>query len=167
MTSSGTYHTLDKLNYQLQTYKNCAEIYSSSDGDDTLLQYLVPYSESCSSLDNAYCTDDSAMSSRRSSASSGGRFSGAASVVGDSSWGTKLKYVMGALLLLGSFIMFTGILFTNRRRRRALMQRKFKQSSSKSARDEKSRSRTSKSRSKSRESRRSRSKRSKSRGRGD
>lgn len=161
--SIGTYHTLDKLNYELKNYRNCVGIYSSNDGDDSLLQYLVPYSESCTSLDSNLCADDAAMSSRRSSAGSSRRNRKKANYASGKSWGTKLKYAVGAFLLLASFIMFTGILFTNRRRRRALMQRKFKQSSR--ARDDKSR-RSSKSRSKSREvreSRRSRSKRSRSR----
>jgi len=43
------------------------------------------------------------------------------------SWVTKLKYVIGGGFLLASFIMFTGILFTNRRRRRAMMMRKYRQ----------------------------------------
>lgn len=161
LSSIGTYNTLDKLNYQLSNYKNCVGIYSSNDGDDTLVQYLLPYSESCSSLESNLCSDDSAMSSRRSSAGSSNR---RAKIVATSkkSWATKLKYALGGMLLFASFILFTGILFTNRRRRRAMMQRKFKQSS-RSTRDDKSR-KSSKSRSKSRDrregGRRSRSKRS-------
>ena len=167
LQSLGTYNNLYKLNNQLKTYKNCQGIYSSNDGDSSLLQYIVPYSESCTSLDSNLCTDDSAMSSRRSSAGSGfGRRKSSSSKNGHTSWSTKLKYALGGVLLLASFILFAGILFTNRRRRRALMQRKFKHSS-RSHRDDKSR-RTSKSnrnKARDKDSRRSRTKRSRSRGR--
>jgi hypothetical protein len=122
LTSTGT--TVDKLkqlNRKLKNYKSCTQITSGGD----LVQKLVSSCDSCSSLDSSYCTDSSNMKNMRSSSSSrlprNGHFSGS------KSWLTKLKYVSGGLLLLSSFVMFTGILFTNRRRRRALMQRKYRQ----------------------------------------
>jgi hypothetical protein len=136
-----TYDRLKSLNRALRTYKSCASIYTSGN-DNTLLSYLVSTSESCSSLDNGLCSDNSAMKDRRSHAVSH-------SVIGRSfvsrTWVTKLKYATGGLLLLASFVMFTGILFTNRRRRRALLQRKYRQS-----RGDRSRKSSSRSKSKSR-----------------
>jgi hypothetical protein len=38
----------------------------------------------------------------------------------------KAKYAMGTLCLIGSLFMFLGILFTNRRKRRAMMHRKLR-----------------------------------------
>merc|ERR1719232_2256876 len=65
-------------------------------------------------------------SSTRMSSTAGNSVSKVHSVA-TRSWVTKLKYVAGGMLLVASFVMFTGILFTNRRRRRALMQRKYRQ----------------------------------------
>lgn len=166
LTPTGTtYDKLKELNRKLKNYKSCSQI-SSSGG---LVQKLLSSSDSCSSLDSSYCTDSSNMKNMRSSSSSrlprNGHFSGS------KSWLTKLKYVSGGLLLLSSFVMFTGILFTNRRRRRALMQRKYRQRGkdgrsrkSKSATRSKSKSRDgSKTRSGSKSRDGSRSRRSKSR----
>jgi hypothetical protein len=73
--------------------------------------------------------------------------------------------VAGAFLLISSFVMFTGILFTNRRRRRALIQRKYRQTSRSSRGEDKARKSGSRSKSRdaSKRSRSSKSKRSKSR----
>jgi hypothetical protein len=136
-----TYDYLSTINYQLQQYKNCGTIYSSGD-DSNAAQYLIAYSETCSAMDSSYCTDSSAMSNRKGSTI---LHKGSGSASGYyKSWGTKAKYVMGGLLLLAAFIMFTGILFTNRRRRRALLQRKFRQRhrSSKVRKSSKSRSKS-------------------------
>jgi hypothetical protein len=156
--SGTTYDKLSTLNSKLSYYSNCATIYQ--DGYDyNVAEQLMAYSTSCSSLDSGYCTDSSYMSSRRGG--SGSVFSKGTKTSGYyKSWGTKAKYVMGGLLLLAAFIMFTGILFTNRRRRRALLQRKFRQRS-RSHRSRKS----SKSRSKSRDGRSSSSRRTKSKSR--
>jgi len=168
LTSTGVYDTLDKLNYQLKTYKNCVGLAVANGNDDGGgggeddgggLSGLLYYAESCSSIDSGLCIDDPYMSSRRSSASSGSAKRKAKTQSATKSWHTKLKYALGAVLLVASFVMFTGILFTNRRRRRALMQRKYRQS----RRADGSRK---SSRSKSRDTRRSRSsRRSKSKGR--
>jgi hypothetical protein len=136
-----TYDYLSTINYKLQQYKNCATIYSSGD-DSNAAQYLIAYSETCSAMDSSYCSDSSSMSNRKGSTI---LHKGSGSASGYyKSWGTKAKYVMGGLLLLAAFIMFTGILFTNRRRRRALLQRKFRQRhrSSKTRKSSKSRSKS-------------------------
>lgn len=162
------YDKLNTLNSNLKTYKNCAQIPVDNDQGaekdengnvkyNGLVPQLIYYSETCSSLDSNLCSDTNSMRLRKSSSGNGylsrSRFGSSAS----KTWLTKLKYVAGGLLLLASFVMFTGILFTNRRRRRALMQRKYRQS-----RVGDSASRRSKSRSKSKtrdsSSRKSRSK---------
>jgi len=152
-TSTGVYDSLSNLNYKLKTYKNCRGLDSVNSAND-LSSNLQYYAQSCSNLDSPVCSDDSAMQSRRSSTSSGRRHSTASAA--HKSWTTKVKYAMGGVLLVASLIMFTGILFTNRRRRKALMQRKFRQSRSgdKSRRSRRSSSKSARSRS---------SKRSKSR----
>lgn len=151
--TGNTYDKLRSLNRSLRTYKSCSNIYSNGGNDDgsSLPSMLVASSESCSSLDSGLCTDTSAMKNRRSQTSTS-HFSGVRSI-GSKTWVTKLKYVVAGLLLVASFVMFTGILFTNRRRRRALMQRKYKQSKRR-----KSKSRSSRSKSKSRDDRSSREK---------
>lgn len=151
--SGDVYDKLRSLNRQLRTYKSCATIYKNGGYDNngyTLPAALVKNSESCSSLETGLCTDSSAMKSRRSHTSKSGSKGNALSMssLSQKSWMTKLKYVTAGILLLASFVMFTGILFTNRRRRRALMQRKYKQSKSR-----KTKSRSSRSKSKSRDGR--------------
>ena len=146
--SGKTYDSLNSLNKQLKSYKNCASIYSSGD-ENNLAQLLTYYSDSCSSLDSGLCTDNQNMKSRRSSTAGAGTRNRAA-FASSRTWMTKLKYVAGGLLLLASFVMFTGILFTNRRRRRALMQRKYRQRHHRHrSKDERSRRSKSSSRSKS------------------
>jgi len=130
-----TYAYLKTLNSAMSTYTNCAGVYSASNGDDpysSLAAMLVPYSSSCSSLESDHCMDDASMVTTRSSAGAK-LWQGARKRTrpGGSSPATRLKYVGGTLLLVASFILFTGILFTNRRKRRALMQRKFRQSANK------------------------------------
>lgn len=163
LSRSGTYDTLDNLNYKLKTYRSCQGIYDSSSGMsqyNSLAYKLAKYSEACSSDDSALCTDTSAMSSRKKS-THGIHLSSA--VGGGMTWANRMKYASGGLLLIASFIMFMGILFTNRRRRRALMQRKFRQSASKSYdKDDRSRRSNKSSRSKSRSRRDTESRRSKS-----
>jgi len=143
--SGQTYNSLNRLNQALKTYRNCAAIYYDG-SENNLAQILTYNSDSCSSLDSTLCTDNGSMRSRRSQ-NSGGKSVGSRASLATQTWLTKLKYVLGGMLLLASFVMFTGILFTNRRRRRALMQRKYRQS----RRDDRSR-RSKRSKSKSRRS---------------
>ena len=155
--SDSTYQSLSEINDNLSTYKDCTNAYTDGqDQGNSLAHQLVYYSNSCSSLDNSLCQNDESMSTMLSSSGTSS-VSRAKAQAGSKSWVTKLKYVAGGMLLVASFVMFTGILFTNRRRRRALMQRKYRQS-------KKIRSSRSKSRGHDTESRKS-SGRSKSRNR--
>jgi hypothetical protein len=154
--TGNTYNSLKKINKSLKSYQSC---YTGSD----LVQNLVTYSEPCTSLDTNLC-DDGSLFQQRSSTSGAARtsakkrWSSSKYMGAHKSWVTKLKYVVGGLFLLASFIMFTGILFTNRRRRRAMMMRKYRQS-------KKDKSRRSRGDGASRKSSKSRStKRSRSRG---
>jgi roadblock/LC7 domain-containing protein len=163
--SGKTYDRLKSLNQALRTYKNCAGIYYSGNNNNdgnSLPYYLISMSESCSSLDSGFCMDNTAMKDRRSHSATKLSMS---RNFGGKTWVTKLKYASGGILLLSSFVMFTGILFTNRRRRRALLQRKYRQSRSDRSRKSKSRSK-SKSRGESRKPSRSRS-RAKNSGEGE
>ena len=134
-----TYDRLKSLNRALRTYKNCANIYGNGN-DNALVSYLVGTSESCSTLDSGLCNDNSFMKDRSSHSASHTALS--RSFGSGKTWVTKLKYATGGLLLLASFVMFTGILFTNRRRRRALLQRKYRQSRSDRSRKSSSRSKS-------------------------
>jgi hypothetical protein len=157
LTPTGkTYDKLSSFNRGLKQYKQCAGIGSGYGGNNnndnygSLAEQLIATSASCSESDTGFCTDSSAMTDRRRTASS--HYAKTSVNLNEKSWVTKLKYAVGGLLLLASFVMFTGILFTNRRRRRALMQRKYRQSrSERSRKNRSSKSRTRKSsRSKSR-----------------
>jgi len=128
--------TLSNVNSLLSNYKKCTGAYSSGDStDDSLVHKLVYYSEPCTSLDYDVCEDSAAFESRSASSgvsknpsSKNSKWSSNGYMGSRKSWVTKLKYVVGGMFLLASFIMFTGILFTNRRRRRAMMMRKYRQS---------------------------------------
>lgn len=161
--SGQTYDRLKSLNRALKNYKSCSGIWYNDGGNDggSLPYYLVSSADSCSSLDSGFCVDNSAMKERRSHTST---FLQRNKFSSGKTWVTKLKYATGGLLLLASFVMFTGILFTNRRRRRALMQRKYRQSRGDRSRRSKSARSKSKSRreSESRKSSRSRSRAKKS-----
>lgn len=162
LTRTGqTYNQLYSLNQNLQTYSSCYNIYSGNNGN-SLVQYLISISDPCSALDSGLCTDNEAMQNRLSASatSKSTHFHSSAMSATGKTWLTKLKYVVGGLLLLASFVMFTGILFTNRRRRRALMQRKYRQA--KRSGEDRSR-RSSRSKSKSRDGSRKTRRSSKSR----
>lgn len=171
LSSTGIYDTLSQLNYKLKTYKNCRGLDSldgggdddgnqnSGDGDSDLSKTLIYYAQSCSNVDSSLCKDDSTMEARRSDTGRWRSGRGSSSSKAHKSWTTKVKYGMGGILLVSSLVMFTGILFTNRRRRKALMQRKFRQSSSRRSGSKSQRS----SRSGSKAARSRSSKRSKSR----
>lgn len=150
-----TYNKMRNLNKALKNYKSCVSTGSNNDNGYNVVSKLVSSGtvDGCTSLDSNLCSDSSSMKSSRKSTSS--HLYRSRGFGQSKSWLTKLKYVSGGLLCLASFIMFTGILFTNRRRRRALMQRKYRQSRKRG--DSASR-RSSSGRSKSRKSSRSRSK---------
>ena len=164
--SGSTYDQLQTLNSNMNTYTNCQNVYQYGDQyGNVLVPYLMSVSYPCTSLVSGLCADSAAAETRHEIASSngGGMISiSRKSSSGRQTWLTKLKYVAGGLLLLASFVMFTGILFTNRRRRRALMQRKYRQA--RRSGDDRSR-RSSRSKSKGRERDSSRKSRRSSRSR--
>ena len=166
--TGSVYDSLKTLNRALKPYRSCATVQKSGRNNDDsnnggLATMLLKTSDSCSSLDSDLCTDNAYMKSRRSHTTKTNRISTSVGLSAKT-WLTKLKYVVAGMLLLASFVMFTGILFTNRRRRRALMQRKYKQSSKKrSKRDDRSSRSKSKTREKSDRTKSSSSRRSKSR----
>jgi len=130
--TGNTYDELEGLNNVISNYKSCHQV--SADGDDEdggIMQKLVYYSEPCMSNDYPYCSDSYEYSVRASHSGFASvktnKWSSRAAFGAHKSWVTKLKYVIGGLFLLASFVMFTGILFTNRRRRRAMMMRKYRQ----------------------------------------
>jgi len=129
--TGNTYNKLSSINKMMNNYESCMHAWSSGDDEDSsLVHKLVYYSEPCTSLDYSLCQDSPVFRSRsaavgRTTRSRKGWAS--RSMGAHKSWVTKLKYVVGGLFLLVSFIMFTGILFTNRRRRRAMMMRKYRQ----------------------------------------
>lgn len=100
--------------------------------------YLVPYSEPCTSLDSSMCSDNDFQTSDSLLSKTESLFTNSPIAM---TWSNKLKYVLGASLLLASAIMFLGILFMNRRRRRAMMHRKYRSSSRNRERGDDSRSR--------------------------
>ena len=150
-----TYTYLNDINHIFKNYfKSCYGIYS--DNTDESVNYsaagaLISSSRSCSALDHSLCSDTS-----RISEASGGKistFSSAGHTIANFNVANKAKYALGTLCLIGSLFMFLGILFTNRRKRRAMMHRKMRASRSKrssSKNRSSSRHKSSSSRSKSR-----------------
>lgn len=160
--TGNVYDNLRTLNRALKQYRSCVTVqkngYANDGNYNGLASMLLKTSDSCSSLDSDLCTDNNYMKGRRSHTTKVSRISSSVGLSAKT-WLTKLKYVVAGMLLLASFVMFTGILFTNRRRRRALMQRKYKQSSKKrSKRDDRSSRSKSKTRDKSKSSSSRRSK---------
>merc|ERR1712194_811819 len=139
-------------------FQSCYGIYSAN--TDESVDYsaagaLVSASKACSALDSSLCQD----TERISSASSGkiNTIASAGHTIANFNVANKAKYALGTLCLIGSLFMFLGILFTNRRKRRAMMHRKMRAS----------RSKRSSSKKRSSSSPKSSSSRSKSRSRGD
>lgn len=150
-----TYTYLQDINNIFKNYfHSCYGIYSAN--TDESVDYsaagaLVAASKSCTNLDSALCQD----TERISTASSGkiSTISSAGHTIANFNVANKAKYALGTLCLIGSLFMFLGILFTNRRKRRAMMHRKMRASRSKRSSSKKrssSRGKSSSSRSKSR-----------------
>jgi hypothetical protein len=147
-----TYTYLSDINNIFKNYfHQCYKIYSSK--SDASVAYsaagaLVSGSKSCTALDNALCQNTERITLQAKSI-------GAISSVGtfaNFNFANRAKYTLGSLCLVGSLFMFLGILFTNRRKRRAMMHRKMRASRSRrsSSRRPSSMGRDSQSRSKSR-----------------
>jgi len=157
-----TYDNLSSINSIFKhNFKSCYTIYNSR--NDQSIGYspagaLIRNGKSCTALDSPLCTSTSRMDAVTSSKASG--LQSASHTITNLNIANKAKYAMGTLCLVGSLFMFLGILFTNRRKRRAMMHRKLKaakrerakRSSSSKGRSSRSRSgaRTSSSRSRSR-----------------
>mmetsp|Transcript_49147 Transcript_49147/g.73034 ORF Transcript_49147/g.73034 Transcript_49147/m.73034 type:complete len:372 (-) Transcript_49147:124-1239(-) len=154
----GTSDTLSTVNKYLSKLSSCTSCYDSSNGDpsDSACAYLIADSESCSTLDHAICSDaDGSKSSSYKTSQNSGSHSSTATFVSDG-LGNKIKYILGSAFLCASFIMFLGILMMNRRKRRANLNRKFRQAASRSGKS-RSKSRSSKTSTRSERSRKSRS----------
>lgn len=140
-----TYESLSNLNYSMKSLSKCYNCYDSyQDGDVnySLCAYLIPSSGSCSTMDSSICTTNNFVKTYGSSKS----FTAKRRNFGKSlntDFGNKLKFGMSVLMLFCSAAMFVGILFTNRRKRIALMHRKFRQSLKKnSSRKQKTKNKT-------------------------
>lgn len=124
-----TYDYLSNFNSAMKS-NNLNKCYNAySDGTDespyaSLSAYLIPYSGSCSATESAFCTTSDFV--KKAGSSSGFQSSGHYKSGENLSLTNKLKYGLGGTMLVGSLVMFFGILFTNRRKRRALMHRKFR-----------------------------------------
>lgn len=125
-----TYDKLSNLNYALKSLTKCYYIYSSRTDEDpsySLANYLISESKACSNEESSYCTTSKFMSNSGSYASSQPIYYDNAKKQSKLSTLTdKLKYTLGTAMLVGSVIMFVGILFTNRKKRRAMMHGKFR-----------------------------------------
>ena len=150
-----TYDYLSDVNAIFKNYlRSCYTIYSANSGgsvDYSTAGALVSASKACSQLDSPVCvsTDriEAAATGKISSISSAGH------TIANFNVANKAKYALGTLCLIGSLFMFLGILFTNRRKRRAMMHRKMRASKRERARRSSSKGRSSSSRHKSSSSR--------------
>jgi len=152
-TRIGTYSYLKDINNIFKNYfMKCYGIYSGNTDesvDQSAAGALISSSKACSSLDYNMCpaSDRIAQASGKYNA-----VSSAGHTIANFNVANKAKYALGTLCLIGSLFMFLGILFTNRRKRRAMMHRKMRASRSKrssSKRRSSSRHKSSSSRSKS------------------
>jgi len=123
-----SYEKLSSINSKLKSV-GCSNCHGSGNsGYNSLCTYLLISSDVCSPVDSEFCKKVSGKSlsdytvnrSSKNGASRGGVGSSVGVFV------TKLKFVMGFGFLTASVIMFMGIMYTNRRKRRALMHRKFR-----------------------------------------
>ena len=159
----GQYSNLDNVNKAIKNnYRGCYTIYNANqDGyyAYSLAGALIKESSTCSHADDSICPENN----RVTEAASGKNFMASkAKGIANINIANKAKYALGTLCLIGSLFMFLGILFTNRRKRRAMMHRKMRASRAKRS---SSKSRSGSSRSKSASGRSS--SRSKSRTRTD
>lgn len=140
-----TYDKLSNLNSALKSLSKCYYIYSTKTDEDpsySLANYLINESTSCSSAEHDLCTT-SAFVANSASYASKQKTSSTQSRSNLSKLTDKLKYTLGTAMLCGSAIMFVGILFTNRKKRRAMMHGKLKSKSDSSKSKSRSKSRSS------------------------
>lgn len=140
-----TYDSLSDINYIIKkNFHSCYDVYSSN--YDQYIKYstagaLLQSSKACTSLDAPLC-----VSTDRIEKYSGSKVNGlqsASKAISNFNIANKAKYAMGTLCLIGSLFMFLGILFTNRRKRRAMMHRKLRAAKRERARRSSSKGRSS------------------------
>lgn len=126
-----TYDNLKTLNKALSKI-SCHDCMVNSGDDDSygsLCASLLYNADVCSYLDSSLCSNPNGNKKIK------GTSQGASRAYQDSGSGAsianKMKYFFGTVFLVASFAMFLGILFTNRRKRRALL---FRRSQSRSKR---------------------------------
>jgi len=131
LTRVGTYSYLNDINSIFKNYfHSCYTIFSSK--TDASVSYstagaLVSGSKSCTAVDNPICQNNERITKVGKSI---GTLSSAGHTLFNFNVANKAKYLLGSLCLIGSVFMFLGILFTNRRKRRAMMHRKMRASRS-------------------------------------
>ena len=139
---AGTYSYLSDVNKIFANYfHSCYKLYSSK--TDASVMYstagaLVAGSKSCSALDNNLCQNTERIALQGKTVST---LSSAGHTFINFDIANRAKYLLGSLCLIGSVFMFLGILFTNRRKRRAMMQRKMRASRSRRSSSKRSTSR--------------------------
>lgn len=125
LSFSSTYKSLDTISTKLGYYKNCHQVYSAANGNApeySMVGYMLPYSEGCNQLDSPHCYDIDGSKSKSLKATSDGSFQKIKHYTG-TSFASKMKYALGCFFLVSSLLMFIGILVTNRRKRRAMLQK--------------------------------------------
>jgi hypothetical protein len=142
-----TYDKLSNLNSALKSLSKCYYIYSTKTDEDptySLATYVINESTSCSSAEHELCITSEFVANSASYASKQKTSSTSTQKRSNLSKLTdKLKYTLGTAFLCGSAIMFVGILFTNRKKRRAMMHGKLKSKSDSSKSKSRSKSRSS------------------------
>ncbi|KAL7517645.1 hypothetical protein ACHAWX_002555 [Stephanocyclus meneghinianus] len=124
-----TYDSLSDINYIIKkNLQSCYDVYSSR--YDQYVKYstagaLLSSSKACTSLDAALCVSTERID-KYSGTSKASGLQTASKAISNFNIANKAKYAMGTLCLIGSLFMFLGILFTNRRKRRAMMHRKLR-----------------------------------------
>lgn len=124
-----TYDYLSDINKIFKySFSGCYDIYNSQ--YDQYVKYstagaLVSYGKACTALDSPLCTSTSRID-KVSTNKVGGLQNSVSHTISNFNIANKAKYAMGTLCLIGSLFMFLGILFTNRRKRRAMMHRKLR-----------------------------------------
>lgn len=138
-----TYDTLSNFNYKMKSLSKCYNTYSTRTDEDpsySLATYLIQNSATCTEYESSLCKTSDFVKNSGSYSSAGARATQKLATASTSSFAIKLKYGLGMIMLAGSIVMFLGILVTNRKKRRALMHRRFRHSTDRS----KSRSKSSK-----------------------
>jgi hypothetical protein len=144
-----TYDKLSNLNSALKSLSKCYYIYSTRSDEDpsySLANYLIQESTSCSSAESDLCktsefvANSGSYASKQKTSNTTNNRSNRSNL---SKLTDKLKYTLGTAMLCGSAIMFVGILFTNRKKRRAMMHGKLKAKSDAAKTKSRSKSRSS------------------------